>query len=390
MTCSENNESHRSKKPPDLEEWLQLPDSSDEGRENDKPEVKSEPPAGDEPEEQRSLLDEAPFETGSGDLKDPLDTSHDAPSDSPEAGAETLPLFTGDSADEQIMEKEIDEDEGRSEIQIAGEPECVAPVNPEDENVEIVERQIDDEPESVEPDDEESRDSERESVVAEDEEETEDESGIDGKEDEIDRLEILLADEFRDTLTGVNAVTLPIGILFLIIAIPGWCLGFIMTAFRIQDVLEGYIPLASIIAALLTLGGVYLLFYWGVHRISNLVKAGELDRLIESRRWKDPCIHLNCIEIPDEDEQADEGEYPDESAGKGEDFDALSEVIIEGDIDKGANEDYSAPLTDGAFRWHCDLYDVSLDDYPICAVCDQYEAPPDPTAEPGRDFDATA
>lgn len=173
-----------------------------------------------------------------------------------------------------------------------------------------------------------------------------------GKEEDILHMENLLNREFGDTLAGANSITLPLGLLLLILAVIGWFLDPLMQALGLGEIPrdQGFIPL---IAAVLTaLGGIHLLFYWMVHRISNSIKSRELDRLIEERRINKRCVHLDCIEAVVE---------PDPETDESDDTEETGEIID--------------------LVWRCSLFEVDVEELPICAVCDRYESPADTADE---------
>ncbi len=160
----------------------------------------------------------------------------------------------------------------------------------------------------------------------------------------LERLDSLLAREFGDTLSGLNAYTGPLGVLLLILALLGWLLGPMLEFLHMGNLIGDQFWTVPAVAAVLSLAGLHLLFYWTVHRISNSVKSRELDRLIESRRVRHPCSYLNCHEPADDDLPP-------------------PEEILDG----------SDELHDGELLWRCDLFDVELEGRPLCAVCDRYE-----------------
>lgn len=166
-------------------------------------------------------------------------------------------------------------------------------------------------------------------------------------------MENLLNREFGDTLTGTNAVTLPLGFLLILLSIVAWFMNPILQALGLGQIStdQALVPLIS--SVLLALGGMHLVFYWLIHRISNAVKSRELDRLIDSRRIHRMCIHLDCTEavlVDDEYDSGDEESFEPEDAGKPEAAEQLIELI-----------------------WRCRLFDIDVEEMPICAVCDRYE-----------------
>ena len=173
-------------------------------------------------------------------------------------------------------------------------------------------------------------------------EEPEIESGED-LNSELERLEMLLRQEFVDTLSGVNFFTAPLGFFILVIAILAWLLNPLLEFLNMGGMLGDNARIVPIMAAILSLAGIHLLFYWSVHRISNLVKSRELDRLIVSRRVDRPCRFLDCYE-------------------------AEEELLSVEDIINGLDE-----TTGDTLRWRCTLYDTELEVNPICAVCDRFE-----------------
>jgi len=161
--------------------------------------------------------------------------------------------------------------------------------------------------------------------------------------DTIVRLEDLLYKEFGDTLTGPNALMLPIGFLILIIALLGWLLRPIISWFGLPDPLESFQDIILVSAGVLTLAGFHMIFYWGIHRISNAVKTREYDRIIEIRRERFPCRHLDCNTESFEDEE--------------EDFESESHLICPKEH----------------LRWRCNLFAIELEKKPLCVVCDMYD-----------------
>jgi len=184
--------------------------------------------------------------------------------------------------------------------------------------------------------------------------ETSDDTGTDVSEsiddDALVEMENLLNREFGDTLTGTNAITLPLGLLLILLSIVAWFMDPILRALGLGKISpdQALIPLIS--SVLLALGGVHFVFYWIIHRISNAVKSRELDRLIEDRRIRRMCVHLDCTEavlVEDEFESGDEELNTAEDTGE-------PEEIIE-------------------LIWRCRLFDIDVEEMPICAVCDRYE-----------------
>ncbi len=192
-----------------------------------------------------------------------------------------------------------------------------------------------------------------------------DESPVEDRETfdrEIEELEERLAEEFRDTLTGGNALTLPIGVLLLVLAVFGWFLGPITSAIGMGNIVGYNRLIITFVAALFTLAGIHLVFYWGVHRVSNVFKSRRLDRLIEQRRELRVCRHLDC----------DEEDIP---------VDMLDDVegteIRLGD-DRG--------LSNTVLIWKCNLYGIDLEEYPVCAVCERYDPAMTPDVLPGHEI----
>jgi hypothetical protein len=179
-------------------------------------------------------------------------------------------------------------------------------------------------------------------------------------EAEVEELEEKLAEEFRDTLTGGNALTLPIGVLLVVLAAFGWFLGPITGAIGMGNIIGYNRLIITFVAALFTLAGIHLVFYWGIHRISNVFKSRQLDRLIEQRRELRVCRHLDC----------DEEDIP---------VDLLDDVegseIRLGD-DRG--------LSNTVLVWKCNLYGIDLEEYPVCAVCERYDPVMGPDVVPGH------
>lgn len=175
---------------------------------------------------------------------------------------------------------------------------------------------------------------------------------------ELERMEALLAVEFRDTLTGPNALTLPIGLILIILALIGWFLRPLLSYMGMgtAGVEFGYVPV--VIATVLALAGIHLIFYWLVHWVSNLVKSREMDSLIRRRRVERPCAHLDCYERPPDMDSAEVSESEDS--------------VVDSDLDADGIEPEDVELA-----WRCALYDVDLEEIPICVVCPNYE-PSDP------------
>lgn len=164
--------------------------------------------------------------------------------------------------------------------------------------------------------------------------------------EEIRKLENILVTEFSDTLAGPNAATLSIGIGLLVAAVLAWFLGPILALLRGSGISGGYADVSKIIGVVLALAGVHLVFYWTIHRVSNAVKSRELDRLLEERRTKYPCKHLDCREMTKSDDP----------------------------VDKVENAEMEGPRDDDLV-WQCSLFSLSLEGNPLCAVCDRYERP---------------
>jgi hypothetical protein len=165
-----------------------------------------------------------------------------------------------------------------------------------------------------------------------------------GLSEDLSRLRTLLTQEFGDTLSGTNALTAPLGVAFLVLAMLGWFSRHILSFLGTEELLANHAWVAYVFAAVLTLAALHLLFYWTVHRVSNAVKTRELDRVILRRRVNEPCRHLDCIEP-----EVDQDEPEENDAGKEE-----SRLEL-------------------ALQWRCGLFDVRLEGFPLCAVCDRYE-----------------
>ncbi|MFH1677074.1 MAG: hypothetical protein ABIC40_08615 [bacterium] len=161
--------------------------------------------------------------------------------------------------------------------------------------------------------------------------------------DTIVRLEDLLYKEFGDTLTGPNALMLPIGLLTLLFALVGWLLRPIISWFGFLDPLESFQDIILVSAGVLTLAGFHMIFYWSMHRISNAVKIREYDRIIGIRREKFPCRHLDCDTETFESEE--------------EDFESTSHLICPREH----------------LKWRCNLFAIELEKKPLCVVCDMYD-----------------
>jgi hypothetical protein len=163
-----------------------------------------------------------------------------------------------------------------------------------------------------------------------------------GLRDNLKRLEVLMKKEFGDTLTGTNAFTMPLGVFLLVLSIIGWLLNPLLVFLNIGQLLGRNAWIIPGSAAILTLAGIHLVFYWSVHKTSNAVKSSELDKLIMLRRVMRPCSHLDCYEAED---------IP------------SPEEILDGEDDESASD----------LKWRCTLFGVELEANPICAVCDRYE-----------------
>jgi len=193
--------------------------------------------------------------------------------------------------------------------------------------------------------------------------------GGEAEDDEIARLGGVLSTEFGDTLTGVNALALVMGVLFLILAVVGWFLDPVLNFLGAGPLAVQTRAVPLITAAVLALAGLHLVFYWAVHRVSNLVKSREMDGLIELRRVKKPCAYLDCGERA-KDETPNPG---DEGVAE---MKTDSEDLPAGDADIGA-DDVDSPEHD--FAWRCSLFELELEELPLCAVCDRYEPRTDPS-----------
>jgi len=161
------------------------------------------------------------------------------------------------------------------------------------------------------------------------------------EEEPVDKLKLLegkLAYEFRDTLTSLNLLLFPIGMIFIIISLIGYFYGSIAAISGQADLYDRYRLWILGGSAVLLLAGIHLLIYWTIHKVSNTVKSGELDRLIELRRFTEPCMYLDCTEV---------GE---------------SESELDGDAGKME------------MSWQCTHFDVNLEGSLICAVCDIYQS----------------
>ncbi|MCX6646294.1 MAG: hypothetical protein NTY09_08055 [bacterium] len=154
---------------------------------------------------------------------------------------------------------------------------------------------------------------------------------------EVDRLEKVLAREFGDTLTGGNAMTISVGLVFIVIAILLWFIDPIAGFLGISGVINIRAGISGIVSVFLALAGIHLIFYWWVHWTSNVVKSRELDRLIESKRVHNPCMHLNCRE-PENIEISENG----------------------------------SAFTETEMIWQCELFGVDLPEVSLCVVCDKY------------------
>jgi hypothetical protein len=171
-------------------------------------------------------------------------------------------------------------------------------------------------------------------------------------DDAVVEMENLLNREFGDTLAGANALTLPLGLLLILLAVLAWYMDPFLQALGLGQIPREQVLVPLISSVLLALGGVHLVFYWLIHRISNAVKSRELDRLIEDRRINRMCIHLDCTEgvLIDNDDGVYESEGDEFESGMAGEREGRIELI-----------------------WRCSLFDVDVEGIPICAVCDRYE-----------------
>lgn len=264
-----------------------------------------------------------------------------------------------ESSDEIIIEPDEPMESGEPET---SDPEIREEDNPPDESPDETEQDSEPKPLSLFPDlpSEETGQVEKEPVKdSADAGDGPEEPGltITGVADtiqHIEKLEKFLIEEFSDTLTGTNALTLPVGISLIILSVLGWFLKPVtelLTTFEFSWEFYSILLLASVVMAL---GGIHLVFYWLIHRISNGVKSRELDRLIELRREKNTCRYLDCIETGGD-----------------------AEEIVGTDTD-AADEETEAETEAESLAWECSLFHVDLEDLPICAVCDRYEPVPPP------------
>lgn len=166
--------------------------------------------------------------------------------------------------------------------------------------------------------------------------------------DEVERLGKMLAKEFGDTLTGGNAATLPIGLVLIALSFLVWFHEPVSAFFGVPGLVDIKPVIIGIISVALALAGIHLIFYYGVHRVSNIVKSKELDRLIEKRRVHNPCRHLNCRE-PEEMLLSEDGSV----------FEEVDMI------------------------WQCDWFGIDLPESSLCVICDLY----DPIAYPESDLD---
>jgi len=169
--------------------------------------------------------------------------------------------------------------------------------------------------------------------------ETAQEDGSQVEEEPVDKLKLLeekLTYEFRDTLTSVNSLLFLIGIIFIFISLIGYFYGSIAGVMGQGDFYDRYKLWVLGGSAVLLLAGIHLLIYWTIHKVSNTIKSRELDRLIEFRRFTEPCKYLDCAEV---------GE-------------------LDGDLDAEETE----------MSWQCTNFDLSLEGSLICAVCDIYQS----------------
>jgi len=161
------------------------------------------------------------------------------------------------------------------------------------------------------------------------------------EEEPVDKLKLLeekLAYEFRDTLTSVNSLLFPIGIILIIISLIGYFYGPMAAISGQADLYVRYRLWILGGSAVLLLAGIHVLIYWTIHKVSNTVKSRELDRLIEFRRFTEPCMYLDCAEV---------GE-------------------LDGELEADAEQI--------EMSWQCTHFDVSLEGSLICAVCDIYQS----------------
>jgi hypothetical protein len=324
MPCPNNNDS-KNLPQGKLEDWLQMPDSDDESSENNLLEEHPDDPGLSfiktiDPENEGSSTGDGMSESCTGepgpDQAD-RDTTDDISDEEPvvpplEADpppGDTLPLFieggggASEGPDEDTVE--IPEEPGPA----LSDKETGAAVEA------VIQAKVDDE----------------------------------GPGAELESLEKRLADEFRDTITGFNALTLPLGVILLILAALGWFLSPISTGLGFGGPQAETLRISATSAVIAALAGIHLLFYWTVHRISNSVKSRELDRLIEERREKRVCKYLDCEEQPAESGDSEP-------------------VIVTENLQTSVYEESKLRLI-----WKCTLYDTELEDFPVCAVCTRYE-----------------
>jgi hypothetical protein len=166
----------------------------------------------------------------------------------------------------------------------------------------------------------------------------------DSRAEEIDALEDILKKEFSDTLSSVNAQTIVWGIIFLLVALAVWFIEPVMSIIGISGLNDRFLITSKIIGVILFLAGIHLTFYWSIHKISNTIKTRELDKILEARRVTSPCIYLDCKDSAELD------------------------FSREAQPNKISTSDSIEDLP-----WRCSLYEVDLDESPICAICEKYE-----------------
>jgi hypothetical protein len=287
----DNNDQHK----PDhnLEEWLQLPEDTDP----DEPQ-ESEP----ESDTQSNLLDELP------EFHEIIDTSEiEEPEPDPdiESGPEeeesVIPSF------EQVSLFDINE--------LAGKEESGDPGETESASVDIIHTSDEDTPE-------------------------------DTLQEELLELNLNLSIEFGDTLTGINASTGVVGLILVTLGVLGWLFNPIVSFLSKSSPEENPLIILLAISTVFILTGIHFIYYWMIHRISNTVKAKELDRILLDRRITKPCLHLDAHLTGD----------------------TVGEEITENEFGIAVEDENRDELL-----WKCAHYNVELEGMPICAVCEKYE-----------------